>query len=339
LTLLPDDAATYWCLLTNDGVATSGAVPVSLDNIKKVANANRIEPAGRGRLRGNRHAPVLDWRAMLAPLAAPVAAAQRAGRMLPGDRLFIAPQGSLHAFPLQELPGADCDLGERLHVSRVHSAAAVLGVLANPPKRPRRAVALWAPTAIEADSALHVASFDKVVAALRRHLPTEIIRGVAADAESLQRAATPDTLMHLCSHGTFAVAGAFNQRSQLLLSDRQALPTLDPAWHPFGPANLLTSVLDGGHVTLQACVSGYAAANPQGDAIGLEWAFLLAGAASTLGTHWHVPPEETADFSATFYDSWLAGASRAHSGWIAADRLRRHGSQQWSAFSLTGDWR
>ena len=338
-TLLPDKAATYWCLVTDDGVATSGFVPVSLGDIAKVASAKRIDPAGRGSLPGNRLSPVLDWRAMLAPLAAPIAAAQRSGKIRPGDQLLIAPHGSLHVFPLQELSGDDGVLGERMRVSRLHSAASTLSILAQPSKRPRRAVAIWAPTIIEADSAVHVASFEKVVVALRGHLPTEVIIGTAADVESLQQAASADTLLHLCSHGTFAERGAFNQRSQLLLSGRHTLPTLDPPQHQFGAADLLTSRLDGGHVTLQACVSGYAAANPQGDAVGLEWAFMLAGAASTLGTHWHVPAEETADFSATFYDAWLGGVGRAHAAWIAADRLRRHGSRQWSAFSLTGDWR
>jgi hypothetical protein len=341
-TLLPGDAGTHWCLLTDDGTAASGSIPVPLDSIKQVAKPKRIAPSGRGRLPGEPLAPALHWRAVLGPLAAPVAAAQAAGRVRPGDRLVIAPHGSLHAFPLQELPGADGDLGEALHVTRTHSAAALLAVLARPPARPRRAVALWAPTKEEAGHALHVEGFARVVAALRRHLPTEVVEGAAADAEALHRAAAPGVLLHLCAHGTFVEDGPFNHRSRLLLSDgheRPTLASLAESPHHFSPAKLMAAALTGGHVTLQACVSGYATANPQGDAIGLEWAFLLAGAASTLGTHWHVRFEDTADFAATFYDAWLGGADRADAAWMAASRLRRRGSQEWSAFSLTGEWR
>ena len=105
--------------------------------------------------------------------------------------------------------------------------------------------------------------------------------------------------------------------------------------------------LVGSHVTLQACVSGLAEEGIGGDALGLEWSLLMAGASSILSTHWNVDVATSADFSIRFYDNWLRkGLSRAHA-WReamlslmdAAAPFKGDNAYHWAPFSLAGDWR
>jgi CHAT domain-containing protein len=116
--------------------------------------------------------------------------------------------------------------------------------------------------------------------------------------------------------------------------------------HLFSPKCLANATwrtkLAGCHITLQACVSGHARANPQGDAIGLEWAFLWSGAASVLSTHWHISYEDAAMFSRSFYRNWLGRHQSRPEAWrSAAAELQRikPNTAAWAAFSLSGEWR
>jgi CHAT domain-containing protein len=106
-------------------------------------------------------------------------------------------------------------------------------------------------------------------------------------------------------------------------------------------------------VTLQACVSGRAKEGIGGDALGLEWAFLINGASSLLASHWKVPADWAAKFSLKFYQKWLfENVSRAQA-WrkTVLELFSECESQElekehpecrayyWAAFSLSGDWR
>jgi len=100
-------------------------------------------------------------------------------------------------------------------------------------------------------------------------------------------------------------------------------------------------------MTLQACVSGLSEEGVGGDALGLEWSMLMAGASSVLSTHWYIPVDSSATFCINFYDKWLLnGLSRAQA-WRSAvldqmdDNKAFDGDRayHWASFSLAGDWR
>jgi|GEM_PF-4063146 len=360
LTFLLDTERTFAVLLTADGTATSARLPPGSAVLAALADPRLIAPAGRHGVNDNIFLPTVDWTEALAPLAAPLDDAWKAGRIAAGDTLLVSPHALLHLFPLHELALRSADgraAGEVLAIARVHGAANVLRSLAEPPGRPARALALRAPQESELHDVTYAEGFMRCHRTLAARLPggASVLDGADATAEAVLRHLAPDTLLHLASHGDTLLRGKREERSFLLLASDGQLPVCAPAGArvPAGaltPAILLHHLersaaedpkpLLGAHVTLQACVSGHAAANPQGDAVGLEWAFLMAGASSTLGTHWHVDRNDAALFLQAFYQAWLGGSSRVVAWATAGAALRQaHPGPRWAAFSLTGDWR
>ncbi|MEO6825109.1 MAG: CHAT domain-containing protein [Nitrosospira sp.] len=361
LTYLIDDMQSFAVLITADGKAYVTRAPIGREHVKGYGHPDKIHPDGRSDKIANALFPKGDWRQKLAPLTELVDVAVAARQIGKADTLLISPHNVLHLFPLHELllPSADGRaIGEIMAVVRVHGAADVLRrINAGPPVRPRRAVAAWAPLGEELADVNYAGAFRRCTALLDRKLIDGVI------CRDLERATAgfvldelkPARLLHLACHGDFLPKGPAMERSILVLSSGTQLPKRLPS-DGRAPADALTPSLvlnraevlavnnplpfHGMHVTLQACVSGHAAANPQGDAVGLEWAFLMAGATSTLGTHWHVDRDDAALFTETFYATWLGGTSRAMA-WAAggaALRKSRNGVW-WAGFSLTGEWR
>jgi len=101
----------------------------------------------------------------------------------------------------------------------------------------------------------------------------------------------------------------------------------------------------GSHVTMQACVSGKAKEGLGGDAIGLDWALMLAKASSLLSTHWNVDAGGARLFSQKFYQYWLFENHNSRAQAWQKTVLDLMESQKtsspyyWAAFSLSGDWR
>ncbi|SEA62728.1 CHAT domain-containing protein [Nitrosospira multiformis] len=361
LTYLIDYKESFAVLVTADGKASVDHAPIGRKHIRGYDNPEKIHPDGRFDKTANAFFPKGDWRQKLAPLAELVDAAVKAKRIGKEDTLLISPHNVLHLFPLHELllPSADgCAIGEIMAVVRVHGAADVLRrINAGPPVRPKRAVAVWAPLQEELADVDYAGAFRRCTTLLKELIgevipppkPEEATASFVLDELGLAQ------LLHLACHGDFLPKGPAMERSILVLSSRTQLPKRLPS-DSRAPAGALTPSLvlnrakalavsnpvpfHDTHVTLQACVSGHAAANPQGDAVGLEWAFLMAGAASTLGTHWHVDRDDATLFTETFYATWLGGASRATAWAAGGDALRKSRSGAWWAgFSLTGEWR
>ncbi|HEY2151202.1 MAG TPA: CHAT domain-containing protein, partial [Vicinamibacterales bacterium] len=100
----------------------------------------------------------------------------------------------------------------------------------------------------------------------------------------------------------------------------------------------------GSHVSLMSCVSGLSREGRGGDALGLEWALIQAGATSLLASHWYISARLAADFFERFYQHWLVdGMSRAAAHSMAIADIRGSAGEDaahaWAAFSLIGDWR
>lgn len=354
LTLLSGDRAISAVLVSAHGTATAHRVPLAEETLIPISHEKLICPDGRNARTGNLLHPVLDWRDLLGPVMEPVAEALAARRIVAGDTLLISPHRLLHLFPLHELSVDHVPAGTRFAVVRVPCASEVLRRLRAPVATPRCALVLRAPTATEVRDPHHCGAFASVRDALAGALLGTVatLDGLAADRTRLMAALSPDMVLHLMAHGDFMPAGKYLRRSYLLLARPGALASRgtssDPTEGALTVADLLDQAdataggaLDGAHVTLQACVSGYAAANPQGDSIGLEWAFLLAGAASTLGTHWHVDWPVATRFSSIFYRHWLGkGTTRAEAWSRAGASIRKlYPGPDWAAFSLTGEWR
>ncbi|HEV7453550.1 MAG TPA: CHAT domain-containing protein [Pseudonocardiaceae bacterium] len=60
----------------------------------------------------------------------------------------------------------------------------------------------------------------------------------------------------------------------------------------------------GSHVTMLGCSTRLSKEGTGGDALGLEWALLLAGASSVVTAHWDVPLSSSSEF---FLRSTISG--------------------------------
>ncbi len=94
-------------------------------------------------------------------------------------------------------------------------------------------------------------------------------------------------------------------------------------------------------VTLSACETAVGRWVRGEGVVGMQYAFLAAGARSALVTLWRVPDQAAADFVQAFYLELKAGhpaataLARVRSRWIAATDERSHPSR-WAAFVLVG---
>lgn len=347
LSFLQDEKVVFAAFLTCDGTLTTRRIVLEADSVS-AAQLIMIRKGGR----------LVDWQPIAEPLTAWLPAPAERSQLQEDDVLLISPHGPLHSLPLHALPADDGKpLAPRLAVIRTHGVAAVAAALGPAGATPQRALAVRAPRSDERGDPQLRDDFDGCVEALRAVLPTDRLEDEEADADALWVALKPGSLLHLMAHGDYdqpdpEVPPRFYDRSGVVLSHGGRLwPGEDAAVlrgpHLFSPKSLDqrragdAGRLRGVHVTLLACVSGHSRANPQGDAVGLEWAFLLGGAASVLSSHWHVEATPASTFCAAFYEAWLGSKRQSRvRAWQAA--VRRiidllPGEPICYAFSLSGD--
>ena len=91
-------------------------------------------------------------------------------------------------------------------------------------------------------------------------------------------------------------------------------------------------------VTLSGCKSGISEVAGADDLLGLERAFLYAGARSLIVSLWNVNDQCTAQFMSRFYNAWRAGASKSRALSIAMKAIREDFPNPfyWAPFKLVG---
>lgn len=343
LTFLQDEDAVFAALLTRDGKLTTKCIPLSATEQADVA-LRKMKAA---------YGDLAAWQSDVAPLMAWLPGPCPAGQIRPDDIVLISPHGMLHSLPLHALPTADgSPLAPRVAVVRTHGVATAAAALAQRSQPPQRFMAVRAPAPRERDNPRHREGFAQVLGSLRAALGGEVLDGETADAERLWAALRPASVLHIMAHGDYDESGRFYDRSGVLLAhDGRLPPGRDPA--ALGEPYLLSPQrldmrcasdperLRDTHVTLLACVSGHSRVNLQGDAVGLEWAFLLGGAASVLSSHWHVSFDAASAFCASFYQAWLVDRKSRAQAWQQAVRRAAvdfPGTPTWASFSLSGQW-
>jgi CHAT domain-containing protein len=88
-------------------------------------------------------------------------------------------------------------------------------------------------------------------------------------------------------------------------------------------------------------VSGLSKEGIGGDALGLEWAMLQAGAKSILSTHWNIEATHSLQFLKKFYTYWLIEKNSKAYSWrkaVLEMKLETSNPYAYSAYSLTGNW-
>jgi len=215
------------------------------------------------------------------------------------------------------------------------------------------------PAQQDVDNAPKIAAFRKASDWLACNLTGDTLADEQADLNRIAGTQLDNRVIHFATHGTFPRqdstepgAGPYS-RAGLVLAGADGLPSLDLLIHGTADERLLTPERSLGldfsssHVTMHACVSGLAREGIGGDALGMEWALLQAGAVSLLSTHWDISIVTAADFCVGFYQRWLKQDFTRARAWRetvleAMDRHSREGykaAYHWAGLSLSGDWR
>lgn len=296
--------------------------------------------------------------AQLAPLVAWLSDLLAQGVITAGDHLCYSADDDFNNVPLHYLHFGGGILLDHFSVSRVQSAFHLQRLLQRAPAgAPSSFVGVVVPMLDDlqgpaADAFLK--NLDAPPKWLAEHgLAGRSIRLAEATPARLAREGLAGRIVHFSAHGWFPPQGGNPYReSFLLLADEHGLPEqarVASGQHAgrLTPAGILEAGLDlaDSHVSMMACVSGLAREGIAGDALGLDWAFIQAGATSLVSTHWEVGAAAAARFFTRFYSRWVDdGQPRAAAFRATMRELLQgdHGApalQQWAAFSLTGDFR
>jgi CHAT domain-containing protein len=338
--------------VTSDGTALAERVELDRATIRRYAEA--VDPLKWGKRSGGlmgRKSPD-DLPGRLAPLVGWFEDLWDEGLIREDDHLCYSADEDLHLIPLHLLNYRDKPLLHSLSVSRVHSARALLNLLAQAPLRPARFTAVQ--SSAQEDAADVVPGFAAVSRWLLQTLPGSIVAGEDANLDRIRSLDCRRRLVHFTTHGIFPAVGNTLldpnpfRSSGVLLAGAGGLPSKNAAARGeasdclLTPAAILELNFAGAHITLQACSSGLSREGAGGDALGMEYAALLAGAPSVLAAHWDVPLGPSSDFCTLFYRNWLTQDMSRAQAWRSAalELLASTASPHvWAAFSLTGDWR
>jgi CHAT domain-containing protein len=367
LTYLVDDEETFVVLVTKDGSLHTHSVPIGKTQLKQWLSDDSeykslLDPRNWGK-EINKKERLPNLSELLAPFVSWLEPYTEAGLIQHNDHLCYSPDAFLHLIPLHCLPFLDKPLVCHVSVSRIHGAAALVELLKHPPEKPSRLTAIYVPAKDDLknpkglgqqklDNMRWTAYWLKEI----KNMVGTITSEEAADLSAVTQLSFSQRLVHFSTHGIVPSENEQNQDSSvnpynssgLVLAKDGKLPERGDGQGGslLTPEKIISGKLNfaGSHVTMGACVSGRAKEGIGGDAIGLDWALMLAKASSVLSTHWYVDADVAKVFSQSFYQYWLFENhySRAQA-WrkTILDLMedKKASPYNWAAFSLSGDWR
>ncbi|MGK7873199.1 MAG: CHAT domain-containing protein [Xenococcaceae cyanobacterium] len=349
VTFLVDADKTYAVLLGRDASIHMAELPIGEAQLHRLRHC--LDPS----LWGKR----IDWFdtyptdvvQQLSPLTSWLQPMVHSGLLRQGDHICYAPDGILHLVPLHYVDFCGKPLIEMFSLSRTHCALLLWESTREPVRSLDHSVAVKVPTIDEfKEQPEKVAKLALAPKWLAEHRRAEILEDTNADLSALANMTLSSSIIHFATHGTFTPGQNPFYHSGLLLAINGEFPNKNGSRELLSPERVMEQGnkfnFRGSHVTLQACVSGLSEEGAGGDALGLEWSLLIAGASSILSSHWDVSVHASSDFSVRFYENWLEqGMSRA-SAWrnaclslMSDDPFQGENVDKWAAFSLAGDWR
>lgn len=244
--------------------------------------------------------------------------------------LIIVPHGFLHKLPFHALHDGAAYLIEKHTISYLPSAS-LLHYCHRPPARPAQLTLPRHKTMLAFgygwQGQLPAAESEaQNVAAL---LGGVAYTGAAATVATFQTVAATADLLHLATHGEFRADDPLY--SYLLLAEGR-LTTLD----------IFNLRLQATLVTLSACDTGQSLIGGGDELLGLLRAFLYAGAAAVVVSHWRIQDAATRRLMELFYRQLAAGESKATALRTAQRQCLTHEGlpthpYTWAAFFLVGD--
>lgn len=349
LTFFVDDAVVHAALVTKAGRIHTRALALGSNAISRYARY--VDPSTWGKRLTLVSSAPSDMPDALAPLIDWLAPLLDQGELRTGDHLAYCPDGPLWRVPFQLLSFGHAPLARTFSLSRTNGIRGLASLLRRKPTRPAAFQAFEVTARGEPEDKRR--AFERAGDYLAERLPHgERLRSERATVPAWFDSKLHDRVVHLATHGIFPEDGIVELdpnpllSSGLLLASEGELPLRSVHCKSVLTPQLVLSrqaptSLAGSHVTLQACVSGWSRAGSGRDALGLEWALGVKGAASVLSSNWHIDAETAAEFGVCFYREWLGnGASRA-AAWQRASLslMETRPELEWASFTLSGDFR
>lgn len=379
LTYFIDEAETFAVLVTKEGSIYTHAIAIGKNHLDQwlnddSSNYTPINPHNWGKVKGESNQggnlgakrkgnKVINLSEKLANLVNWFEPLVEQGILQQEDHLCYCPDENLHLIPLHYLPFLGQEpLVRFFSVSRIHSAAVLVELLNRDHHKPTQFTAISVMAQTDRKEPKWVEGLRQVGQWLEQTMASGyVVANENATLVTLVQHSFEQQLIHFATHGIFPKKAAQTDRNSqkpinpyhssglVLANEAHQLPydQTGKGGTLLTPEQVMEQKLkfSNSHITLQACVSGLAKKGIGGDALGLEWAFLLAGASSLLSTHWNVDVESASLFSLKFYQKWLSGkrVSRATAWRETVFELMAvpiaAAPQDWAAFSLSGDWR
>ncbi|GAB4579218.1 MAG: CHAT domain-containing protein [Anaerolineales bacterium] len=205
--------------------------------------------------------------------------------------LIIVPHGLLHYLPFHALYDGEHYLVENFEITYLPAASLLANHQTTVASRQEMLImghSLEGRLPYAAEEAQQIAKLWKLTALNERDASLQSFLAQAKDAR----------LIHLACHGEFR---ADNPLFSGLTLEGGTLTTLD----------IFNMRLQASLVTLSACLTGRSVIEAGDELFGLMRAFLSAGAASLLLTHWPVADESTAQLMHDFYQNLKRGQTKA----------------------------
>jgi len=266
-------------------------------------------------------------RALYDQLVRPVA------KHLDADRIVIVPDKALFYLPFAALNDGQAYLIERFSLAYTPS----MGILkyARSKARPKtgRVLALGNPDLGNPSMDLPSAQVEAQKVA-GRFPGSRVYLGAQATETAARSAAARYDIIHFATHGQFSTADPLYS-SLRLAADTKHDGRLEAA-------EIFSLRISPWLVTLSACRTGLGVVTSGGEVIGLNRAFIYAGAPAVVSSLWSIGDESTAFLMDKFYENLKvmprdAALRSAQVDMIYGGQYRR--PFYWAAFYLTGDFR
>ena len=362
LTYFADDECVYAVLITKNGYIKA-AEPMIISKEKLQEAANIVDPKTWGKTREDDAEYKNEFVSnSLSALVIFLGDMINEGILNSDDHICYSADEDMNSLPLHYLEFLDGLLLDYFSISKVHSSFQIDYILQTDRKEKIKNVYGMVVPSLKEIQGDNADKFRESLTGPIKFLSKNVssstiyIDEEATPKQFLANASLIDTIIHFSTHGSFPKSGDTPyEQSFLLLSDGRQLPDKDkiaaqekPDWEGMlSPKKIVESGinLQGSHISMMACISGLAKEGIGGDALGLDWAFLQAGAQSIISSHWLISAAASGKFFTIFYKKWLiegkqkAAAYRETILELLKDNRSPEELHKWAAFTLTGDFR
>jgi CHAT domain-containing protein len=243
--------------------------------------------------------------------------------------LGVIPHDVLHYLPFAALTNGQTYLGERYTLFALPSASTLAFLRPKSAAGPTTALALGFG---QAEGLAPLTQAEQEAQAVADLLQGEALTGAAASETALRARAATASVIHLAAHGQLVPASPLFSRLVLAPDgDHDGALEIQEIYD----LGLARAEL----VVLSACQTQLGAQSRGDDLVGLNRAFIAAGAPSVVGSLWTVDDEATGLLMASFYSHLAHGLPKAEAlrAAQAAARTKYPHPYYWAAFVLTGD--